>query len=211
MNYKNFFLAFVLAFISCGVLAAQGEPTLAEKNNKIIAQDAAMLKAMNDGATAFAKKDYAGAIDIYKKAYAADSTHPTVPILLKNIAAITLQRGVEAFNAGLKTGDEAMMTASKTDFLDAEFMCKRALLAAQTHKYTLDKTAPIVNVQKQILQKISYVFFYIGSLSGDKPTLQKSADASKAFLDLAAANEPNRSDAEQILAELKSSHNIVPK
>lgn len=211
MNYKNLFFAVVLVFVSSGVLAAQVVQTLSDKNKNIVEQDAAMQKAVNDGVAAFAKKDYAGAIDTYKKAYDADRTHPTAPLLHKNIAAIKLHRGVETFNAGVKAGDEAMMTASKTDLLDAEEMCNRALTLAQTHKYTAEKTGTIISVQKQIFQKISYVFFYIGTVTVDKPTLQKSADASKAFLALATANEPNRSDAEQILAELKSSHNIVPK
>ena len=104
-----------------------------------------------------------------------------------------------------------MMTASKTDLLDAEEMCKRALMSAKTNNYVPDKTAPIIKVQKEIFQKISYVFFYIGTLTSDNPMLQKSADASKAFLTLADANDPNRSDTEQILTELKSSYNIVPK
>ena len=42
-------------------------------------------------------------------------------------------------------------------------MCKRALILAKTNNYAPDKITSIIDVQKQIFQKISYVFFYIGS------------------------------------------------
>jgi tetratricopeptide (TPR) repeat protein len=211
MNHKNFFLAIVLSIIGCGILVAQGGQTAADKNKQIELRNTAMQKAVNDGAAAFAKKDYAVAIDIFQKAYSADLTHPTVPILFKNIAAVRLQRGIDTFNAGMKAADDTMMSASKIDLLAAEEMCKRALILAKTNNYAPDKTAPIIDVQKQIFQKISYAFFYIGSMVSDNAMLQKSADAAKAFLALAAANDSSRTDAEQILAELKSSYNIVPK
>lgn len=211
MTYKDLFFAIVITLFSCGVLLAQNGQTAADKNKQIELRNAAMQKAVNDGSAAFAKKDYAVAIDIFQKAYSADLTHPTVPILFKNIAAVRLQRGIDTFNAGMKAADDTMMSASKTDLLAAEEMCKRALILAKTNNYAPDKTTSIIDVQKQIFQKISYAFFYIGSQISDNPMLQKSAAAAKSFLALAAANDPNRTDAEQILTELKSSYNIVPK
>lgn len=204
-------LIFVFVISVKGIVAAQTTGDVAAKNKQIEAQNAAMQKAVNDGAAAFTKKDYAAAIDIYQKAYAADSTHPTAPILLKNIAAVKLQRGIESFNTGSKTGDESLLTASKADLIDAENTSKNALMLAKTNNYAPDKLAPIIDLQQQIFSKISSVFFYIGSVNSDNQALQKSADATKAFLALAAQNDPNRTEAEQILAELRSSYNIIPK
>ncbi|MEQ1922669.1 MAG: hypothetical protein ABL952_09185 [Pyrinomonadaceae bacterium] len=211
MKLTKLTLIIVLMISVTGIVAAQSSGDVAAKNKQIEAQNAAMQKAVNDGAAAFTKKDYAAAIDIYQKAYSADSTHPTVPILLKNIAAVKLQRGIETFNAGVKAGDETLMSKSKADLLDGEYMCIRAIMSAKNNNYAPDKLAPINEVQKQIFQKISSVFFYIGSVNSDDQALQKSADAAKAFLAIAAANDPNRTETQQILAELKSSYNIVAK
>jgi tetratricopeptide (TPR) repeat protein len=214
MNFSK--LNLLLFFVVCvaGIVGAQttgkGED-ISAKNTQIGVKNVAMQRAVQDGAAAFARKDYAGAIDIFQQAFSADPTHPAAAILMKNIAAVKLQRGIETFNKGNKEGDDAMMSASKPDLLDAETIISRALMLAKTNNYTPDKIAPIIDVQKQVFSKISYVFFYIGSLNSDNTTLQKSADAAKAFLALAAANDPNRAESEQVLAELKSSHNIVPK
>lgn len=211
MKLTKLTLIFVLMMSVTGIVAAQTSGDVGAKNKQIEAQNAAMQKAVNDGAAAFTNKDYAAAIDIYHKAYSADSTHPTAPILLKNIAAVKLQRGIESFNTGSKTGDESLLTASKADLIDAENTSKNSLTVAKTNNYAPDKLAPIIDVQKQIFSKISSVFFYIGSVNSDNQALQKSADAAKAFLALATPNDPSRSEAEEILAELRSSFNIVPK
>ena len=68
MTYKDLFFAIVITLFSCGVLLAQGGQTAADKNKQIELRNAAMQKAVNDGSAAFAKKDYAVAIDIFQKA-----------------------------------------------------------------------------------------------------------------------------------------------
>lgn len=214
MKIFNLPVAIVFMMGVCGIVSAQPNPKaeeIAAKNKQIDAQNTAMQKALTDGAAAFAKKDYTAAIDIFQKAYSADPTHPTAPLLLMNIAMVQLQRSIGTFNTGAKSADEAAMSSSKADLINAEEKINSAQILAGKNKYPAEQMAKITDLQKQVFQKISYIFYYVGSMNGDNATLQRAANAAKAFLSLAAANHPNRIETEQILADLKATYNISPK
>lgn len=96
---------------------------IAATNEKIKASNEIIQKAFTAGNAAIQAKNYDEAIVQYDTGINADPDHPGAPSLLTNKSIALRNRGVDRYNAAVKSGDDAAKTsgieAAKKDWKDA--------------------------------------------------------------------------------------------
>lgn len=107
------------------------------KNKKIEESNAVVAQAFKAGNEAIKVKNYDEAVAQFDAGLKADPDHPGAPSLLTNKSIALRSRGVESYNAAVKTQDDAAKTAAlagaKQDWKDAAEAATKAveLLKAQ--------------------------------------------------------------------------------
>jgi tetratricopeptide (TPR) repeat protein len=260
-------------------------------NKKIENANQIIGEAFKNGNAALTAKNYDEAIKLYDSGISADPDHPGVPSLLTNKASALRSRGVDKYNAAIKSTDgadakTALTEAAKADFKAAAEASNRAVelfnkqepatdpaeqknqvmnkyfalnsraesmrlfvtkvdptqaaagatayqeyLAAETDpvkkakgqldlaQMLLDSGSAdkaVVEFQKVLTEKPDDPDANLGIglalfSSGDKGKYQEAANYLQKFVDKAPDTHRFKNDAKAVLAELKSTENVVPE
>ncbi len=118
-----------------------------ESNKKITNSNEVVARTFKAGNEALTARRYDEAITQYSEGVAA---RPDEPALLANMSEALRQRGVERYNAGLKSKDDASLAAAKKDWTDAADASLKALEALKTQAAASDPSAQANQAQNKL-------------------------------------------------------------